>query len=79
MKYIPFVDMNTYQQTTALRAVEHRLRESEQMLRELFPNFNSIPNVERFIISTLKANEALRQIQRGNFETVEKYWGDHNE
>ena len=79
MKYIPFVDMNTYQQNTALRAVEHRLRESEQMLRELFPNFNSIPNVERFIISTLKANEALRQIQRGNFETVEKYWGDHNE
>ena len=75
MKYIPFVDMNTYQQTTALRAVEHRLRESEQMLRELFPNFNSIPNVERFIISTLKANEALRQIQRKHGRSKDMRFG----
>jgi hypothetical protein len=35
-----------------------------------------VPNAERFVVSCLKANEALRQMQRGNNETVEQYWRD---
>ena len=62
-----------------LKQIEHKLRESETIMRKLYPNFNDVPNVERFIISCLKANEALRQIQRGNEKTVSKYWGDQNE
>ena len=59
-----------------LRDIEHTLREAETMMRHLYPNFNDVPNAERFIISCLKANEALRQIQIGNEETVTKYWRD---
>ena len=44
------------------------------MMRDLYPDFNSERNAERFIISCLKANEALKQIQDGNMETVHKYW-----
>ena len=57
-----------------LRKIEHTLRDAEYMMRELYPNFNSERNAERFITSCLKANEALRQIQMGNMETVHKYW-----
>lgn len=57
-----------------LRKIEHTLRDAEYMMRDLYPNFNSERNAERFIISCLKANEALRQIQDGNMETVHKYW-----
>ena len=57
-----------------LRKIEHTLRDAEYMMRELYPNFNSERNAERFITSCLKANEALRQIQMGNMETVRKYW-----
>ena len=57
-----------------LRKIEHTLRDAEYMMRELYPDFNSERNAERFIISCLKANEALRQIQDGNMETVHKYW-----
>ena len=57
-----------------LRRIEHTLRDAEYMMRDLYPNFNSERNAERFIVSCLKANEALRQIQRGNMETVNKYW-----
>ena len=57
-----------------LRKIEHTLRDAEYMMRDLYPNFNSERNAERFIISCLKANEALRQIQDGNMETVKKYW-----
>ena len=57
-----------------LKMIEHTLREAETMMRHLYPNFNDVPNAERFILSCLKANEALRQIQDGNTETVHKYW-----
>ena len=57
-----------------LKQIEHTLREDESMMRALYPDFNDVPNAERFIISCLKANEALRQIQDGNLETVFKYW-----
>ena len=62
-----------------MKEIERTLREVETMMRHLYPNFNDVPNAERFIISCLKANEALRQIQRGNEKTVSKYWGDQNE
>jgi len=58
----------------ALTKIEYALRDVESMMRALHPNFNSVPNAERFILSCLKANEALRQMQRGNNETVHKYW-----
>jgi hypothetical protein len=58
------------------RKIEHTLRDAENQMRSMYPNFNSIPNAERFIISCLKANEALRQLQNGNTETVHKYWGE---
>ena len=57
-----------------LRMIEDTLRQAESMMRVLYPNFNDVPNAERFIVSCEKANEALRQIQRGNTETVHKYW-----
>jgi len=57
-----------------MREIEYALRDVESMMRALHPNFNSIPNAERFILSCLKANEALRQMQRGNNKTVHKYW-----
>ena len=59
-----------------LRRIEHTLRNAEYMMRDLYPDFNSERNAERFIVSCLKANEALRQIQDGNMETVHKYWRD---
>jgi len=43
-----------------LKRIEHTLRNAEYMMRDLYPNFNSHRNAERFIISCLKANEALR-------------------
>jgi|TARA_R110002012_G_scaffold191674_1_gene359422 hypothetical protein len=58
----------------AYREVEWMLRDAENLMRTIHSNFNSIKNAERFIISCLKANEALRQMQRGNYDTVEKYW-----
>jgi hypothetical protein len=76
LRYIEYDLMTKEQQDKAYRAVEHRLREAEQIMRELHPDFNSIRNVERFIISCLKANEALRQLQRGNSDTVYTYWGE---
>ena len=57
-----------------MREIEYALRDVESMMRALHPNFNSVPNAERFILSCLKANEALRQMQRGNNKTVHKYW-----
>ena len=57
-----------------LRKIEHTLRDAEYMMRDLYLNFNSERNVERFIVSCLKANEALKQIQCGNMETVHRYW-----
>ena len=62
-----------------LKEIEHTMRHADEMVRALWPNFNSHRNAERIIISLLKANEALRQIQIGNMETVTKYWGDENE
>jgi len=59
-----------------LRKIEHTLREAQYMMEVLYPNFNSERNAERFIISCLKANEALRQMQRDNMETVTRYWRD---
>jgi len=59
-----------------LKRIEHTLRNAEYMMRDLYPNFNSQRNAERFIHSCLKANEALRQIQRGNMKTVTRYWRD---
>jgi hypothetical protein len=59
-----------------LLEIEHKLRDCENMMRALYPDFNNARNAERFIISCLKANEALRQIQRGNIKTVDKYWRD---
>ena len=57
-----------------LRKIEHTLRDAQNMMEVLYPNFNTERNAERFIVSCLKANEALRQIQRGNMETVHRYW-----
>jgi hypothetical protein len=59
-----------------LLKIEHTLRHAENMMRDLFPNYDiyNEKNAERFIISCVKANEALRQIQDGNMETVHKYW-----
>jgi len=65
------VDLNREQY---MREIEYALRDVESMMRALHPNFNSVPNAERFILSCLKANEALRQMQRGNNKTVHKYW-----
>ena len=62
-----------------MKEIEHKLREVEGMMRSLYPNFNRTPNAERFVHSCLKANEALRQLQRGNTKTVTKYWGDENQ
>ena len=59
-----------------LKRIEHTLRNAEYMMRDLYPNFNSHRNAEGFIHSCLKANEALRQIQRGNMKTVTRYWRD---
>ena len=59
-----------------LKRIEHTLRNAEYMMRDLYPDFNSYRNAERFIDSCLKANEALRQIQRGNMKTVTRYWRD---
>lgn len=59
-----------------LLEIEHKLRDCYNMMKALYPNFNDNRNAERFIISCLKANEALRQIQRGNYTTVDKYWRD---
>ena len=59
-----------------LHKIEITLREAESMMRNLYPNFNDFRNAERFIVSCLKANEALRQIQDGNMETVHSYWGE---
>jgi len=61
------------------KKIEHALRDVENMMRAIHPSFNSIPNAERFIHSCLRANEALRQLQRGNSETVYKYWGKKND
>lgn len=59
-----------------MKAMEHKLRDVESMMRALHPNFNSVPNAERFVHCCLKANEALRQMQRGNNNTVHQYWRD---
>ena len=56
------------------REIEYMLRDVETYMRQLHRNFNDIPNAERFILSCLKANEALRQMQDNNYETVHKYW-----
>jgi len=56
--------------------IEYALRDVEHKMRLMFPNFNSVPNAERFIHCCLKANEALRQMQRDNMETVTRYWRD---
>ena len=58
------------------KELERMMRDCDYYARQLWPNFNSIPNAERIIHCLLKANEALRQIQRDNHETVTKYWGD---
>ena len=59
-----------------LRTLEHMMRDCDEYVRRLWPDFNSHKNAERIIVCLLKANEALRQIQRGNMETVHKYWRD---
>ena len=58
-----------------LRQLEHMMRECDYYVRNLWPDFNSHRNAERIIVCLVKANEALRQIQRGNMETVDYYWG----
>jgi len=62
-----------------LRVIEHTIQGIDTMVRQLWPDFNSHRNAERIINSLNRANEALRQIQRGNMETVSRYWGDENE
>ena len=59
-----------------LHLIEVTLRQAQMMMESIHPDFNSVPNAERFVVSCLKANEALRQMQRGNQETVDKYWGN---
>lgn len=60
------------------KEIEQQLRYVEALMRNIHPNFNSVRNAERFVHCCLKANEALRQMQRGNYETVTRYWGDEN-
>lgn len=62
-----------------LRQLEHMMRACDDYVRMLWPDFNSHRNAERIIVCLLKANEALRQIQRGNMETVQKYWGSESQ
>ena len=57
----------------AYRDLEYMMRDCDTYVRSLWPDFNSHPNAERIICCLLKANEALRQIQRGNMETIYKY------
>jgi hypothetical protein len=59
-----------------MHLIEITLRQAQLRMESLIPDFNSVPNAERFVVSCLKANEALRQMQRGNNETVEQYWRD---
>ena len=59
-----------------MRLIEITLWQAQLRMEALHPNFNGVPNAERFVVSCLKANEALRQMQRGNNETVEQYWRD---
>jgi len=63
----------------ALRMIERRIRTVDQLVRNQWPDFNSHRNAERIINCLNRANEALRQIQRGNMKTVHRYWGDENE
>ena len=70
------IKMNKEERHFYLKSIERMLREVERKMRALYPNFNDVPNAERFVISCSKANEALRQIQNGNTETVHKYWRD---
>tara|TARA_R110000824_G_scaffold269760_1_gene458222 strand:+ start:599 stop:805 length:207 start_codon:yes stop_codon:yes gene_type:complete len=46
-----------------LKDLEHKLRECRNMMRHLYPNFNSVPNAERFMQGTFKANKALARLQ----------------
>jgi hypothetical protein len=59
-----------------MHLIEITLRQAQLRMESLHQDFNSVPNAERFVVSCLKANEALRQMQRGNNETVEQYWRD---
>jgi len=52
---------------------EEELKYREEELKRIE---HTLRNAERFIVSCLKANEALRQIQRGNMKTVTRYWRD---
>jgi len=62
----------------ALRMIEHRIQTIDSLVRNMWPDFNSFRNAERIIQCLNRANEALRQIQRGNMNTVHRYWGDEN-
>lgn len=55
-----------------LKDLEHKLRECRDMMRHLYPNFNSTPNAERFMQGTFKANKALARLQQGD----EGEWND---
>ena len=46
-----------------LKELEHKLRECRDMMRHLYPNFNGVPNAERFMQGTFKANKALARLQ----------------
>lgn len=46
-----------------LKEIERTLREARHMMRALYPNFNSVPNAERFMQGTFSANKALARLQ----------------
>jgi len=49
-----------------LREIEYTLREAQNMMRALYPNFNDVPNAELFMKYTWEANKALAKIQDGD-------------
>lgn len=49
-----------------LKTIEYALRHTRDLMRALYPNFNSVPNAERFMQGTFAANKALRGLQDGD-------------
>jgi len=47
-----------------LKKIEYALRHTRDLMRALYPNFNSVPNAERFMQGTFNANKALARLQQ---------------
>ena len=49
-----------------LRKIEYVLRDAQNLMAQLYPNFNSVPNADRFMQLTWSANKALARLQDGD-------------